>query len=213
MFTDVDFELYPNDCEVVEISPHNHFYLIQKNGSSSLRKHAVRAKGKVYFNQQIKQLSDIVVLIRDPEQRYISGVSTYVNHLIRDNPHLDKKTCLWVATRYQFLNRHYLPQFLWLVNLARFINDTTVLHLKDFNEIKNLTDIHDPAGPPIDHEIMETIMQRNLNQKWKFIDQILQDNIGEKFTWKELLEVYHKHPKDPLKEIRLQSRALINVLC
>lgn len=213
MFTDIDFELYPDDCEVAEISPHNHFYLIQKNGSSSLRTHAIRDNKKIYLNQDLQNLSDIKILIRDPIDRYISGVNTYANHLMRDHPYLDRKTILWMATKYQFLNRHYLPQFLWLVNMARFINNDTVLHLVDFKEIKQLTDIHNPAGPPIDNDTLEYVSKNTLNRQWCFIDQILNDNIGKSYTWRELLDVYQSHPMRPLREIRLRSKALIDVLC
>src|SRR5210317_1138681 len=115
MLTQFDTELFPNDCEVVEMLSHNQFvYLIQKNGSSSLRREIRDNNLKVYSNHEIADLDNIDVYIRDPQQRYISGVNTYIQQLIRDHPHLDPSTCIWFATRYNFLNRHYLPQFLWL---------------------------------------------------------------------------------------------------
>ena len=54
MLTMLDSELYPDDCEVVELSQHGlNVYLIQKNGTTSLRYDIDEQNLKVYKNDEI----------------------------------------------------------------------------------------------------------------------------------------------------------------
>jgi len=198
MLTQFDTELYPNDCEVVEMLSHNQFvYLIQKNGSSSLRREIRDNNLKVYSNQEIANLDTIDVYIRDPKQRYISGVNTYVQFLQRDYSMLDKDTCIWFATRYNFLNRHYLPQFLWLVNLSRYLNPDAQIRLRKFSDFGVLTAFNKDAGikKPTKEFVTNLLNSTNENIKlWWFIDQMLEDLSGESLTFQQILEHIKTHP-------------------
>lgn len=208
MFTDIDSELYPDDCEVVAIPPHGFFYLIQKNGSSSLRKHAATHDHTILRNDEIRDLESITVVLRPARQRYHSGVSTFVAHLRRDNPDLDLHTCQWMANKYRFLNRHYLPQFLWLVNLSRWTSKSCQLHLRDISCIDQITTkrvnvsdlLHD------DHETDPAM------EFWFFVDQILTDNLDKTFTWSQLLALYRQHPNQPLTQMTTRAEHLLNAL-
>lgn len=198
MLTQFDTELYPNDCEVVEMLSHNQFvYLIQKNGSSSLRREIRDNNLKVYRNQEISELDTIDVYVRDPKQRYISGVNTYIQFLNRDHPQLDTNTCIWFATRYNFLNRHYLPQFLWLVNLSRFCRADTKIRLRNFKDIANITKhnkdagITKPSNEFVEKMLANTSEDMNL---WWFLDQMLQDLNGTSLTFRQITEHIQAHP-------------------
>ena len=57
------------DCEVVKIKD-LYVYPIFKNGSHEL----MRQKDKLIINNDIKNLKNIVVILRDPTERFISGV-------------------------------------------------------------------------------------------------------------------------------------------
>ena len=131
MRTTLDTELFPDLCEVVEMPLHNQcVYLIQKNGNSSLRLQQTRDNLAVFTNDQIRALDHVDVYIRNPRARYVSGVNTYLQHLQRDYPELDLSTAFWFAKRYKFLNTHYLPQFHWLANLARYLRSDAKINVK-----------------------------------------------------------------------------------
>jgi hypothetical protein len=198
MLTQFDYELYPDDCEVVEIPLHNQFvYLIQKNGSTSLRNDIKEQNLRIIRNQDIKNLSNVDVYIRSPFERYLSGVNTYIQHLQRDNPQLDQYTCMWFATQYNFLNRHYLSQFLWIANLSRYINADCNITLRKFSEISIITKHKKRAGiSPATEEFnkqIKSMINSNL-QLWMFLDQMLEDMCGTSLTFDEIIKKVKSHP-------------------
>ena len=198
MLTQFDSELYPNDCGVVEIPSHNQFvYLVQKNGSSSLRREIRDNNLKVYTNEEISSLNTVDVYIRNPQKRYISGVNTYVQFLLRDYPNLDLDTCVWFATRYNFLNRHYLPQFLWLVNLSRFLKPSAQIRLRKFKDLTNITKHNKDAGivKPTEQFVQQILDNTNNNmQLWWFVDQMLEDLAGKSLTFQDIVKHIQSHP-------------------
>ena len=114
MLSRIDEIIYPNRCEVIEfLDPQRFVYPIFKNGSSSLA-----AKGyRQLSHDEIRKLSTIEVYLRDPYERYVSGVQTYLSNL---GPGYDRATVLKMIGEFLFLNRHFALQFHWLTNLARF---------------------------------------------------------------------------------------------
>lgn len=211
MLTGLDSILFPDNCEVVEIPLHNQWvYLIQKNGSSSLRKQLDEDDLTLFVNQQVYELDCVDVYIRDSKERYVSGVNTYLQHLKRDHPELDQSTAFWFVKQYQFLNRHYLPQFHWLVNLSRFIAPDTKIRLRNFRDINLITDYNKTAGiTPYTIDFREHLINNNPSMDlWFFADQILLDLAGKELSWKQILEHYQiKHSStfntmcDQLKQI------------
>lgn len=192
----LDAELFPNDCEVVEISPHNQFvYLIMKNGNTSLRKEQHLRGLHLFKNEQIKNLEFVDVYIRNPKSRYISGVNTYLQHLKRDYPELDYHTSLWFAKKFRFLNRHYLPQFHWIYNLSRFMNSTAKIRLRNFDTLSTITDINFRAHttPPTQEFIQKLFEDNNEIEFWLYVDQILLDLVGNEMTWQEIVAHYQTH--------------------
>lgn len=198
MLTQFDYELYPTDCEVVEIPLHNQFvYLIQKNGSTSLRFEIDEHKLNVIQNEDIKNLQHIDIYIRSPMERYLSGVNTYIQHLSVDQPQLDRDTCIWFATQYNFLNRHYLPQFLWIINLSRYINPDCKLRLKKLSDLSKITKHKKRAGIiPASDELNNQIksMINSDLQVWMFLDQMLEDMCGTSLTFDEIIGKLKSHP-------------------
>lgn len=198
MRTALDTELFPELCEVVEIPLHNQWvYLIQKNGSSSLRIQQKRDNLAVFTNDKIANLDHVDIYIRNPRDRYISGINTYLQFLLRDNPELDYNTAFWFARRYKFLNTHYLPQLHWIANLSRYLSDHTKLRFRNFDNFSQITDIKFDAfvtapGP----EFAATLFHNDTDiELWLFLDQILLDLAGQEMTWTQLLDHYqHYHP-------------------
>jgi len=193
MLTEIDSILFSDNCEVVEIPLHNQWvYLIQKNGTSSLQNLQEKYNLSSRSNEQIRQLDFVDVYIRDARDRYTSGVNTYLQHLKRDHPELDQSTAFWFAKQYKFLNRHYLPQFHWLLNLSRYLSPHTKIRIRDFKDFGFIVEDHDRANIiPSDDEFRQKLLSNDTRlELWLFLDQILLDLAGAELTWTEILNHY-----------------------
>ena len=205
MRTALDTELFPELCEVVEMPLHNQWvYLIQKNGSSSLRIQQSRDNLAVFTNDKISSLDYVDVYVRNPRARYVSGINTYLQHLQRDHPELDYSTAFWFARRYKFLNTHYLPQFYWIANISRYLRKDTKIRLRNFKDFGQITDLNlkPKAVTSPTKQFVEMLFKDDPNiEFWLYLDQILLDLVGQELTWPQLIEYYqHKHP-DIIKHV------------
>jgi hypothetical protein len=184
---------------VVEMPLHNQWvYLIQKNGSSSLRIQQSRDNLAVFTNDEISALDYVDVYVRNPRARYVSGINTYLQHLQRDHPELDYNTAFWFARRYKFLNTHYLPQFHWLANLSKYLRNDTKIRFRNFQDLDRITSINKkPEGiDPHTVEFVKTLFSDDTNiELWLYLDQILLDLAGAEMTWNDLIQYYQtKYP-------------------
>jgi len=197
-------ELLQDRCEVVEVPLHNQWvYMIQKNGSSSLRLQKEKNNFVSFVNDEISRLDYIDIYIRNPQSRYISGVNTYLQHLQRDHPTLDFGTAFWFAKRYKFLNSHYLPQFYWIMNLSRYLRKDTKLRIRNFVDFTRIIDINSRAKiiPPQEEFVIELLKDDPELELWLYLDQILLDLTGLELTWSEVLEHYQKNHKTLLENV------------
>jgi hypothetical protein len=204
MRTALDTELFPDLCEVVEIPLHHQWvYLIQKNGNSSLRDQQLQDNLAMFTNDEIQTLDHVDVYIRNPRSRYISGVNTYLQFLQRDHPELDSATAFWFAKQYKFLNTHYLPQFHWLVNLARYLRSDAKIRLRDFRNFGSITKVKrlPKVVPPSKEFIQQLFADDNSIELWLYLDQILLDLAGQEFTWTELLDYYKNNYKNIIEHV------------
>jgi hypothetical protein len=196
MFCPLDVELFPEDCRVTHLSSCNQWiYWIQKNGSSSLKKEETHNGATSYRNQDISSLPLIDVYIRNARARYISGVHTYLEYLKKDNPDLDQPTVMWFVKRYKFLNRHFLPQFFWLMNLSRYLDVDTQLRIRNLNDLKHATTyMEGPEINKLSRDFAEKLLSDDPNMElWFFVDQILLDLAGTTLTWSQILDHYKTH--------------------
>ena len=198
MFCPIDVELFPEDCRVTYLSSCDQWiYWIMKNGSSSLKKE--EQNGAIsYRNHDITSLPIVDIYIRNARSRYISGVNTYLEFLHRDHPELDNSTALWFVKRYKFLNRHFLPQFFWLVNLSRYLSPGTQLRMRNLRDLKHATTYME--GPKINkpsQDFAEKLLCDDSNMElWFFVDQILLDLVGTTLTWSQILDHYQTTHSD-----------------
>jgi hypothetical protein len=198
MFCPIDVELFPEDCRVTHLSSCDQWiYWIQKNGSSSLRKEEQNgATG--YRNHDISSLPVIDIYIRNSRTRYISGVHTYLEFLHRDHPELDRASALWFVKRYKFLNRHFMPQFFWLINLSRYLSTHTQLRIRNLRDLKYATSYMER---PKNYSLSQDFAGKLLNddpdmELWFFLDQILLDLAGHTFTWPQIVDHYRTKHSD-----------------
>lgn len=215
MFSEIDKTIFPDSCEVLEIIPSQLFvYPIFKNGRSSLIESASANGWKTIDQGDIANIqSPITVFLRDPYERFISGVNTFVQHCHRDNNDLDTKTILFFVEKYLFLNRHYAPQFYWLINLARF--NQAPIKFQHIHDINQLTSRSSRAGisPPT-----ETFLEIIKQFPWKqlelyfFLDQLLIERIGQQLTFAELINDIKKNHSDLYDLIFQRTHNILDAL-
>ena len=198
MFCPIDVELFPEDCRVTHLSSCNQWiYWIQKNGSSSLRKE--EQNGAIsYRNHAITSLPTLDIYIRNARSRYVSGVHTYLEFLHRDHPQLDSSTSLWFIKRHKFLNRHFLPQFFWLVNLSRYLAPDAQLRIRNLKDLKHATTyMESPKINKLSQNFAEKLLSDDPNMElWFFVDRILLDLVGHSLTWSQIVDYYQTKHSD-----------------
>jgi hypothetical protein len=204
MLSRLDEIIYPNRCEVLEIVPSQRYiYPIYKNGSSSITEYAQQQGYKTLLNQQISKLTTIDVVLRNPFDRYISGIKTFVYTTNANNTELDAHTILWFAENYLFLNRHYAPQLSWLINLNRFtkaklkfygmdqLSQFTPLNVKPFEDV-----------PLVDDTVIERLRGNIHNEMYQRLDTLLLELIGQEVTFQEVLEYLESKDKIAFQKLK-----------
>jgi len=120
------------DCEVIKVSNSIAIYPIFKNGSTSLTLHAKNNNFKILKNHEISNLKKIVVYMRDPVDRFVSGIHTY---LLLNNKKCTKQL-LDAIENFEIYDRHFVPQYFWLLHLSKFYKDT--IHIKPIEDLYKL---------------------------------------------------------------------------
>ena len=191
MLSHLDRIIFPDRCEVLEVVPSQRYvYVIFKNGHSSFYGFKITNPRRILINQQIQKLTNIDVIVRDPQDRLISGINTFIQHTVRDNPDLDPTTVEWFALNYLSLNRHYASQFSWLLNLARYLNPATTLNFLPMSAVGDITGLDQkPLGvQPASKELINQIDLITNNEMYQRIDAVIFDCIGQSMTFTQLLQ-------------------------
>lgn len=198
MLSGLDDVIYPNRCEVIEIEPSQRYiYPIYKNGYTSININSTEQKHRRYYNEQITKLTNIDIIVRNPTERFVSGVNTFVWNLMRDYPKLDKETILHFVKHYLFLNRHYSPQLSWIINLARYLAPDAKLKIAGMESIGDYTSLHvkPEAMWILDDETVQELRQLTINQMYIRLDKRLFDLIGKSWTVRQI--IVHLMNRDP----------------
>jgi len=220
MFSEIDNTIFPDRCAVIYLgSAQRYIFPIMKNGSSSFFVQIQKgypADWKIVTNNDITQIRQpITVFLRPPKERFISGVNTYLQHLERDCPGLDRKTILWFVDNYLFLNRHYCPQFYWLLNLNKYLHPDTLLKLCPMSDIDELANMnyHAEVEPP-SSEFLQNIKDFNWSKLdlYFYLDQLLLDRIGQQLTYHELMSDIQNNHKEMYNLIFQPTFDIINAL-
>jgi hypothetical protein len=191
MLSHLDRIVFPDRCEVIEVVPSQRYvYVIFKNGHSSFNGFKIKNSQRIFINQQIQKLTNIDVIVRNPHDRLISGINTFIQHTVRDNPDLDPVTVEWFALNYLSLNRHYTLQFSWLLNLARYLDSNTTLNFLPMSAIGDITGLdRKPIGvQPASKELINQINLITNNEMYQRIDTVIFDCIGQSMTFTQLLQ-------------------------
>lgn len=188
MLSYIDPIIFPDRCDVLEIVPSQRYvYPIFKNGSSSLNESSYR----ILNHSELSALTNIEVYVRDPVARFASGIQTYLDRL---DPALDQTTALYFVTEYLFLNRHFCPQFHWLLNLQRYTNaSVTILPLHQLSDITSIT----ANTSSKNNELIEVLKQNNKIQFYLQLDKVLtEDLLGQTVLFKDIVStIQTKYPE------------------
>jgi hypothetical protein len=162
--------LLNTDCTVMSIRNHV-LYPIFRVGYTSLSE----VCEKKYTNDEIKACEDIKVMIRDPEQRFVSGVNEYCRQnkitIQQAWPRIEKG---------QLMDRHFAPQYMWLLHLYKYYKGHVII--LPFDYISKITSVHKRKGEQ--HE------QVPLIQSFVEVDRALMQHYNEKIELGVLIERY-----------------------
>jgi len=114
-------------CEVVRLTTKQYVYPIFKNGRSSLTIYAEKNNLKTLKNNEISALKKITIFLRSPEDRFGSGVHTFC--YLTGRP-LNRAT-LEKIENFGLVNRHFVPQYLWLFHLHKYFDGAVDLRPVD----------------------------------------------------------------------------------
>ena len=202
MLSQIDNILFPDRCEVLEVTSQRFVFPIHKNGSTSLHK----SRFRTLTLEEIKQLQVIEVFVRDPIERFDSGAQKFMDLMMLEGCELE--TTAYFIHNYLFLNNHYAPQFFWLLNLQRFT--TAKIKLNHMSNLSEITKYHENKSAEKDPLINSD------NPKIQFyykLDQVLVGELlGRTVTFKQIVQtIKHRFP-EAYKEIVQRSIDLCNVL-
>ena len=171
-------KLLNTTCEAIRVEPYGFVtYPIYKNGRTSLWEYATDNNCKTFINEELKTLDHIIVYLRNPLERFISGVHTYLEF---ENLGSQEDTILKQIEEMTVCDRHFVPQFIWLIHLSKYFKGT--VRIDSVSELYQA--IPNRGSPPIP-EITNKRKQKikKLNSK-KYTD--IDEKIIEKYMCKSI---------------------------
>jgi hypothetical protein len=203
MLSYLDPILFPDDCKILQVSHDQFVYPIFKNGSSSLRKSGFASVP----TSQFVDLKVVQVFLRDPFERFIGGVQTYLSHL--DNTY-DPDTVIAMIDQHLFLNRHFCLQFHWLVNLAR--HTPALIAIRPISELSQITQRN--SNTMIHNESLSSRFHNHMRLKFYLeLDRIIIDDFtGKTVKFQDIVAHIHKVNPELYQEVIQRSKTICSVL-
>jgi hypothetical protein len=204
MLSQIDTILFPDECVVLDVGNGRYVYPIFKNGSTSLN--LSNFKSFYMHSEQMRNVEIIDVFIREPIGRYISGVNTYLT-----NNGMDFLTSRNFIKQFLFLDRHFAPQFFWLLNLQRYTK--AKMRLLSMSEISKITPLYENTSNDIKLPGVANLGNDSKIQFYLQLDNVLAyDLLGHTVTFKQIVQtIKHRYP-EVYKEVIQRSIDLCNVL-
>ena len=138
-------KLFNTDCVVVGVGAHT-IYPIFRVAQSTL----MSVCDKKYVNKEIENCNHVNIMIREPEARFVSGVNEYC---VQQD--LDVKDTWKLIAEGKITDRHFCPQYFWLMNLYRFYKGFVTI--RPFSYIKDITDVHlHPSRSKVDIPVIDS---------------------------------------------------------
>jgi hypothetical protein len=200
MLSQLDNIIFPDRCEVLEVAPQRYVYPIFKNGYSSLTNSGFR----VLEMTELSQLDTVEIFVREPIERFFSGLSSWIDN----NQNFDKDTLVAIAGTHLFFNRHYAPQFHWLVNLRRFT--TAKIKINPVEDLSTVTNLHLNENK---NKVRYNINQFSKVAFYMQLDKILTETfIGQTVEFPEIVQAVKENHPDVYQEVIQRSIDICSVL-
>jgi hypothetical protein len=177
--------IFTTDCSVIELSNGEYVYPIFKNGRSSLKRYALENNLTLLKNNEVSALKEVTVFLREPTERFVSGVHTVIEFKdIADIP-----TFLKDVEHFNFYNRHFVPQICWLFHLLKYFKgNVKLLPVKElYNYIPNR---NAPAIKKLSEERKQQILSINYKQYVEADEQLLYRYLGRTVKLKKIIEEF-----------------------
>jgi hypothetical protein len=176
-------KLVTTDCTVIQLSDKMFVYPMYKNGSTSLKYYSEKNHLNIFKNKEISKLKNITVFLRNPTDRFISGVHSYLEYeKIKD---VDKE--LKKIEKFETLDRHFIPQYFWLLHLLKYFNGN--LEIKSVSDLYNLIPNRDAPRDvrKITKEKKEKIKSIDYKKYINIDEQIIKKYLNETVKLKNLI--------------------------
>jgi hypothetical protein len=147
-------------------------------------------------------------VLRDPMDRFISGINEFVFYTKKEHSELDINTIIYFAENYLFLNRHYAPQLSWLINLNRYTDKNTILKLHGMTSLSKFTPLNLQSKEEnlLDSQTIERLKNNKHNEMYIRLDNLLYQLIGKELTFGDIRSYLHN--QDPVAYSKLSCIAL-----
>ncbi len=162
-------KLLTADCKVVKVKD-KFVYPIFRVGSTSI----LHSANETYVNEEIAKCDNILILLRDPGERFVSGL----NEFCLQNK-LDVNDTWQTVKQGKLIDRHFAPQYIWLLHLSKFYNGKVTL--MSFDHIKNITQTHK-------RKKVKPRIHVNPLQKFVEIDKLLINLTGQTLQLRPLIK-------------------------
>ena len=168
-------------------------YPIFKNGRTSLYHYGLKKQAKTFINEQLKNLKHIHVFLREPEERFISGVNTYIEF---ENLGSQEDTTLKQIEEMKICDRHFIPQYFWLMHLSKYFKGS--IRLATIEELRLTISTRDepvkPNGTEIPHvtkKRKEKIKKINFKNYVDVDKKIIKKYINKTVVLENLIKEFH----------------------
>ena len=168
-------------------------YPIFKNGRTSLYHYSLKKQAKTFINEQLKSLKHIHVFLREPEERFISGVNTYIEF---ENLGSQEDAILKQIEEMKICDRHFIPQYFWLMHLSKYFKGS--VRLATIEELRLTISTRDepvkPNGTEIPHVTKirkEKIKKINFKNYIDVDKKIIKKYINKTVVLENLIKEFH----------------------
>lgn len=201
MLSVLDKKLFPPTVQIIELPDSRVVYNIHKNGSSLLN----FGKTRDLNESEIAKLDIVDVFVREPYQRFLTGVSTYAKMIDIDVGELAK-----VINDVYFINNHFCPQLFWIINLQRFTQ--AKIRINRISELLNLTKEIVNEGSA--YQELDKYFKHNQQLKYYIeLDCVLWENfIGQTVSYDDIIHTLKNNYNELYQDTFGYVKEICNVL-
>ena len=197
--------LFSNFSEVYEVSPQRFVMSIFKNGRSSLLYSGFR----LVDPSEYSAIKTIEIFYRDPLDRMVAGVGKFILDLVVSDITLDINTCNYFATEYLSLNKHYCPQFFWILNFRRWSD--ALITIKPLSELRVITSRKIKPARFDFPGIKERLLANPEIENYLGYDYALRDLVGQTVSVNEIVSHIKNTYPETYKIMNLAAE--VSTLC